>query len=59
MFEDIRRERSLIVIQSLKDERILKQSRFTDHEFIEKKTCFRKNIWPKISKRYVAVQRKE
>ena len=32
MFEDVRHERSLIIILSLTDPDILKQSKFTDHE---------------------------
>ena len=33
LFEDIRYERNLILLLSLTDPDILKQSRFTDHEF--------------------------
>ena len=32
MFEDFRHERSLILLLSLTDPAILKQSKFTDHE---------------------------
>ena len=32
LFEDIRHERSLILLLSLKEPDILKQSKFTDHE---------------------------
>ena len=32
MFEDVRHERSLILLLSLTDSDILKQSKFTDHE---------------------------
>ena len=32
MFEDVRHERSLIILLSLTDPDILRQSKFTDHE---------------------------
>ena len=32
MFEDVRHERSLIILLSLTDPDILKQAKFTDHE---------------------------
>ena len=43
LFEDVRLERSLILILSLTDPDILKQSKFTDDEKnIMKKSCSRK-----------------
>ena len=44
LFEDVRHERSLILLLNLTDEEILKQSGFTINEIkIIKKYCFRKN----------------
>ena len=44
IFEDVRHERSLILLLNLLDPSILKQSKFTDHEInkINKKSRFRK-----------------
>ena len=42
LFEDIRHERSLIILLSLTDPDILKQSKFTDDEINTKKSCSRK-----------------
>ena len=45
MFEDVRHERSLILLVSLTDPDVLKESKFTDHELnIIQKSCFKKII---------------
>ena len=41
MFEDVRHERSLIILLLLTDPDILLQSNFTDHEIDIKKISFR------------------
>ena len=44
LFEDVRHERSLILLLSLTDSNILKQAGFTDNEIRNnKKYCFFKN----------------
>ena len=55
IFEDIRQERSFILLLSLVDPDILKQSKFTDHEidFI-KKTALEKLYRQRNLKEYVA-----
>ena len=43
MFEVVRHERSLIILLSLTDPDVLKQSKFTDHEINLIKTLLQKN----------------
>ena len=56
IFEDVRYERALILLLSLADSDILRQSKFTDHEIdIEKKYCFTKTHRQKNLKEIVAL----
>ena len=56
IFVDVRHERSLIILVSLTDPDILKQSKFTDDELNIIKTFFlEKNHRQRISKEYHAV----
>ena len=57
MFEDIRHERSLILLLSLTDLDILKQRNLTDHEIIEIKNSaqIKKVYTQRALKEYVAV----
>ena len=51
LFEDIRHERSLIFLLSVRDERIIKQARFTDLEIrINKNLALEKLHRQRISK---------
>ena len=56
IFEDIRHERSLILLLSLTDADILKQSKFTDHEIdIIKNIALEKLHRQRILKEYHAM----
>ena len=56
MFEDVRHERTLILLLSLTDPDILKQSKFTDHEInIIKNLALEKLHRQRILKEYHAV----
>ena len=56
VFEDIRHERSLILLLSLTDPDILKQSRFTDDEIeIMKKLALEKLHRQRILKEHIAM----
>ena len=56
VFEDIRHERSLFLLLSLRDPDILKQSKFTDHEMeIIKKLALEKLHRQRVLKEYVAM----
>ena len=56
IFEDIRHERSLILLLSLVEPEILKQSKFTDHEIdIIKKIALEKLHRQRILKEYHAM----
>ena len=54
MFEDVRRERLLILILSLTYPEILKKSGFMDHEINRKNNAFQK-IQSKTLEKYVAL----
>ena len=57
MFEDIRYERSLILLSSLTEPDILKQIKFTDHEMnIIKNLALEKLHCQKCSKEYFSLQ---
>ena len=57
MFEDVRHERSLILLLSLTDQDILKQSEFKDYEInIIKNSAFEKLHRQKCSKEIFALQ---
>ena len=57
MFGDVRHERSLMLLISLTEERILKQRRYTDHKrVISKNLAVGKLHRQRISKSDVAVQ---
>ena len=56
LFEDVRHERSLIILLSLTDPDILKQNKFTDDEInIIKNLALKKLHRQRILKEYVAV----
>ena len=56
IFEDVRHERSLILLLSLVEPSILKQSKFTDHEIeIIKNLALEKLHRQKVLKEYHAV----
>ena len=56
IFEDIRHERSLILLLSLLEPNILKQSNFTDHEIETKKNIALENFHrQRILKEHVAM----
>ena len=56
IFEDIRRERSLVLLLSLIEPNILKQSKFTDHEIeIIKTLALEKLHRQRISKEHIAL----
>ena len=56
MYEDVRHERSLILLLSLTDPDILRQSKFTDHEIdILKKLVLEKLHRQRILKEHVAM----
>ena len=56
MFEDVRHERSLVLIISLVEPDILKQSKFTDDEInIIKNLALEKLRWQRILKEHVAM----
>ena len=56
LFEDVRHERSLILLLSLTDPDILRQSRFTDHEIdIIKNLALEKLHRQRILKEHVAM----
>ena len=56
MFEDIRHERSLLILLSLTDPGIIKQAKFTDHEInIIKNLALEKLHRQRISKEEVAI----
>ena len=60
MFEDVRHERSLILLLSLTDPDILKQSKFTDYEIeIIKNLALEKLHRQRILKEYHAVSLSE
>ena len=60
MFEDLRHERSLILLQSLTDQNILKQSKLTDHEInIIKNHALEKLHGQTLLKEYTASQLSE
>ena len=56
MFEDVRHERSLILLLSLAEPDILKQSKFSDDEIIIIKNLALENLHrQRILKQYIAV----
>ena len=56
LFENVRHERSLILLLSLTDQGILRQSKFTDHEIDEiKKLALEKILRQRILKERVAM----
>ena len=56
MFEDVRHERSLILLLSIKDPDIMRQSNFTDHEIdITKTVALDKLHRQRILKEHVAM----
>ena len=56
LFDDIRHERSLILLLSLTEPDILKQSKFTDHEIDIIKNIALENLYrQRISKEYHAM----
>ena len=56
LLEDVRHERSLIMLLSLRDQDKMKQTEFTDHEINILKIFLDKDHRRKISKEYVALQ---
>ena len=57
MFEDVRIERSLIILLSKTDQDILKQSKYADHEEkIIRKLALEKLHRQRLKKQYVAVR---
>ena len=54
MFEDVRHERSLILLLSLTDPDILKQSKFADHEIKIMKNLALEKLHTENLKQYVA-----
>ena len=60
IFEDVRHERSLILLLSLTDPDILRQNKFTDHEIeIIKNLALEKVLRQKILKEYHAMSLSE
>ena len=56
LFEDIRHERSLILLLSLTDPEILKQNKFTDYEIeISKNLALEKLYRQRILKEHIAM----
>ena len=56
MFEDVRHERSLLLLLSLTDPDILKQNKFTDHEIeIIRNLALEKIYRQRILKKHVAM----